>query len=82
MPLDRERVLADEQMLVTLEAEHHVARADAGDAEIGVNLHDRRVPERARLGVPTRMERRIEMQPMPGDLDCGDRRLGRALQFE
>ena len=76
MPLDRQRVLADEQMFVPLEAEHHIARADAGDAEIGVHAHDRRVPERARLGIPARMERRIEMMAMAGDLDRRDDRLG------
>jgi hypothetical protein len=35
---------------------------------------DRRVPERARLGVPTGLKRRIEMQPVAGDLDaCNER---------
>ena len=67
-----ERVLADEQAFVALEAEHHVARADAGHPEVGVNAHDRRVPEGARLGVPARVKRRIEMEAMTGDLDAGD----------
>ena len=75
--LDLQRILADEQGLVTLEPKHHVAGAVAGDAEVGVNGDDRSVPEGARLGVPARVERRIEMQSMPGDLDAGDNGLQR-----
>src|ERR1700677_3313664 len=63
-------------MFVPLEAEHHVARADAGDAKISVHAYDRRVPEGARLGIPARVEGRIEMMAMAGDLDRGDDRLG------
>ena len=80
MALQRQRVLADEQRFVALEAEHHVARANAGDAKIGVNLHDRRVPMRARLGVPAGAKRRVEFEPMARDLDGGDDRLGGASQ--
>jgi hypothetical protein len=34
VPLDRQRVPADEEMFVALEAGHHVAGADAGYLEV------------------------------------------------
>jgi hypothetical protein len=67
--LQLQRVLADEQGFVSLESEHHVAGTVARDAEIGVNRNDRRVPERAWLGVPARVERRVEMEAVARDLD-------------
>ena len=77
MALEPERVLPDEQRLMPLESEHHVAGAVAGDAEIGVDRDDRRVPEGSRLRIPACVERRIEMEAVTGDLDGGNRRLGR-----
>ena len=54
MPLDRQRILADEQVLVPGEAEHEVARADAGDALVGVDPHDGRSPSGGAARCPRR----------------------------
>ena len=75
MALDRQGILADEEMLVAGEAQHGVTGGYAGDAGIGVDPHDRGIEGDARLRIPTRIEGRIERQPVMGDLDPGDLRL-------
>ncbi len=60
--LDRQSVLADEEVLVAGEAQHGVARRHAADARVGVDPHDRGVEGDARLRVPARIEGRIERQ--------------------
>jgi hypothetical protein len=72
VPLDGERVLADEEMLVPGKADHEIPRGDADRPLIGVDPHDRRIELRARPRVPAGMKRRIEMQAMLGDDDLGD----------
>src|ERR1700737_1733015 len=68
--LQLERVLADEQGFVSLESEHHVAGTVARDAEIGVTRNDPRAPDPGGLCVPGRVERRIEMEAVAGNVDC------------
>ena len=70
---DRERVLADEQVLEGREPVHRVARADAHDALVGLDADDRRRERSSRNGIPGRVERRIErldeaIEPDRGDL--------------
>ena len=60
---DGQRVLADEQVLVRLEAVHRVARADADHALVGLDAHERDREEPPRLGVPGGRERRLERAP-------------------
>src|SRR4029077_12819516 len=61
------------QMLMARKAEHQIARPHAGQTGVGVHAHDGRVPMVAGLGVPTRMEGRIERETMLRYLDRGDR---------
>ena len=68
----RERVLADEQVLVPLEALHQVARADALAPLVVAHAHDRGVEMPARPAVPARLERRVQRQAMVGNLDRND----------
>ena len=62
MPRYVHGVLADEELYVTIEALHGVARADADDAFVGVDAHDRRVESRARHRIPGGMKWRVERQ--------------------
>src|ERR1700734_1023322 len=62
-------------MMMPDESSIIIARAVAGGPEIGMDRDDPRIPERARLGVPTGVKRRIETQPTAGDLDAGNNRL-------
>ena len=73
MALERHRVAADEQVLVAGEAQHQVAGADPDLAGVGRDADDGGVPVRPRAGVPARPERRVEGEPVLGDLDSGDR---------
>jgi hypothetical protein len=72
VPGDRERVGADEQVPVGVEAVHGVAGADADDAVVGVDAHDRRVEHGAGLGVPGGAQRRVEREAHPVQRDVGD----------
>jgi hypothetical protein len=72
VPLDAQRVLADEQMLVAGKSGHRVAGADPFKARIRPHAHDGGVELGARLKIPARPERRIERQAVMGDLDGGD----------
>jgi hypothetical protein len=69
---DRQRVLACKHALMTFETEHPVAGAHSDQAGIGGDPHDRCVEGDARLGIPTRVKRRIESEPVVSDVDRGD----------
>jgi len=49
---ERERVAADEKILVTLEAEHAVARSDSYETAVGAHPHDGGIEMSAWTGVP------------------------------
>src|ERR1700753_2690046 len=61
-----------EQILVTSEPDHQVARAEAGEAAIGDHTYDGRIEVDAGFAVPACMKRRAVCQPMLGDLNRGD----------
>jgi hypothetical protein len=60
VPSDRQRILTDEEMLEGLEAVHRVTGADADDALVGLDAHDRHRERRSRHGIPRRREGRFE----------------------
>ena len=66
--LDIERIMADEEVLELLEAQHFVSRRDAGQALIRVNAGDVAVKLAARARVPACMKRRVEIDAMGADL--------------
>ena len=72
--LDRQRVAADEEMLVAGEAEHEVAGAEADMAVVRGDADDGGIPERARARVPAGVEWWVEVEAVLGDLDGGDGR--------
>ena len=72
MPADPQRVLTDEEVRVRLESGHGVARADPGDARIGLDSHQGRVEPLPRHRVPGGPERRVERQPEPVEPNRGD----------
>ncbi len=72
MPLERERILAHEQPLVTLEAEHAIAGGDAHQPGVGRHAHDRGIEVHARLRVPAGIECRCQRQAMVADRDGRD----------
>src|SRR5262249_3001499 len=75
-----EWVAADEQMLELLKPGHRVTRADSGHTRISLHADDRRDERRAGIGVPGRVERRIELEAQPLDADCGDLHLFAAVE--
>ena len=70
--LEVERIAADEEMLVSGEAGHRVAGADAFEPLVGAHADDRRVEIFARAEIPARPERRVEREAVMRDLDRGD----------
>jgi hypothetical protein len=72
MPFDLHRVLSDKQMLMARKPHHEVTRCHAGKARIGMNAHNARIKMTPRLGIPTRMKRRVERQAMMGYFDARD----------
>ncbi|BBJ38178.1 hypothetical protein SSPO_008960 [Streptomyces antimycoticus] len=72
VPGDVERVLADEQVLVGVEAVHQITGADTGDPLVGVDADDRRVEVAPWLGVPRGPERRVQLQAQPVQGDIRD----------
>jgi hypothetical protein len=67
--LDGQRVLVYEQILMSGEADHPVARTVAYQTRVSRDPHDRRVQMNARLTVPACLERWIKCEPMVGDVD-------------
>src|SRR5262249_46598772 len=78
--LEGERILAHEELLVALEAEHTVAGAETHEPAVRRDAHDRGVETDARLRVPARVERGLERQAMMADGDRRDPVLGRPRQ--
>ena len=72
VPGDGQRVLADEQVLVRLEAVHRVARADPDDPLVGLDPDDRRRERAPRDRVPGGRERRVERHDEAVEADAGD----------
>ena len=72
MPLEVERIVADEQLLEPVDAQHVVARRDAGHAFIGQDAGDERRECAAWSGIPAWAEGRIERDSVLGELDIGD----------
>ena len=77
---DRQRVLADEQVLERLEAVHRVARADAHDALVGLDADDRGGERAARDRVPGGREGRVQGHDEPAQADGGDAHVGSIAQ--
>ena len=71
MPLERQRVLADEEMLMAGEADHHVAGGNPAQPFVGRNPHDRRIEMSARARIPTRVEGRVQRQAVMGNGNAG-----------
>jgi hypothetical protein len=71
VPLDGERIAADEEIFVTFEAEHSVARPQADQAGVGRDAHNRRVEGHAGFRIPARVKWRIEPQPVMSDFNGG-----------
>jgi hypothetical protein len=67
-----------EKMLVPLETEHAVARADADETCVGRDPHQRRIEVHPRLGIPARIEGGFERQAVMADRDRGDLMSGRS----
>jgi len=72
VPLERQRIVPDEELLVALEAEHPIARTVADESGVGRDAHDGGVEVQSRPGIPARVERRLEWQAVVGDPDRGN----------
>ncbi len=59
--LDRERIPADEEVLVALEAVHRVAGTDSGEPFVRLDEDDRGLEGSARLRIPGSEKRRVEV---------------------
>ena len=72
MTLDVERVPADEEVLVGLEAVHRVAGADPGQPLVGLDEDERRLEPTARHRIPGCREGRVELERDPAQANGGD----------
>jgi hypothetical protein len=67
MTLECERIVPDEQALVTFEAQHPVARSHAHEPRVGGDAHDGGIEVHAWLGIPAGVEGGCQRQAVVAD---------------